>query len=95
MSDGPMQRRLFVEMQPQEQAAHLAALQERRLRVVHKHQELVRAKQEATDEKVRAMLTKQCSTMQRDIDAAERAMSRIEERIIRITALRAMLEQGE
>lgn len=95
MNDGPMARRLFVEMPPLEQASFIEQLQARRLQVVAKYQELVTAKQAALGERTKQLIADQLRMLERDIATAERALGKVEGRLTKVAAMRAMLEQGD
>lgn len=92
--DTPVSRRLFIEMAPQEQSAYVQLLQERRLRVVRSYQQVQKEREEAALAKTKETLDKQSRMMQRDIDTAERAMSKVEDRMNKLSALRAMIAGG-
>lgn len=92
MSDGPMTRKLFVEMNVQEQGEYLLLLQSRRLVAVTQYQQAQAALAAAEKSRVADKLRDQLRMIDRDLASVERALDKVEGRWTKINALRAMME---
>lgn len=95
VSDTPMHRRMFVELSPQDQYTFVEQLRERRLRVVREYEALQAERARVQQQQWTEALAKQLSMMDKDIATTEKAIERIDKRMIRIAALRAALYQGD
>lgn len=69
----------------------LEGIRTRRLSAVRQYEDAMRVAKETSDIRARAALTKQCEQLSKAIETAERAMNRIDERVLKVRALRLEL----
>ena len=90
--DNAFHRRLFVELSLAEQDAYLHGLRDRRLAAVRKFQAMQELKQQAKDARTRKQVDDCLRMLQKELDAAEKALDKVEVRANKLQALRLMVE---
>lgn len=90
--DTPFKRRLFVELSLTEQDDYLQGLRDRRLRAVREYKAMQELKQRAKDERTRKQIDDCLRMLQKELDAAEKALDKVEVRANKLHALRLMVE---
>lgn len=90
--DTPFARRLFIELSLDEQNAFIEGIRTRRLASVEAFTNAQALKQRAKDERLVAKLGKECDMMEKEIDALDRALAKVEKRATNLTAIRLIIE---
>lgn len=83
--------RALYQMSFDEMEKLLEGIRKRRLSAVRQHEEAVRIAKEATDEKARISLYKQCEMCEKNIERVDKALDALETRVNKMRALRLEL----
>lgn len=94
MSDTPMHRRLFVEMNAEEQQQFIDGIQQRRLATVQRYKDAMALKQQVKDAKLAADMEKTCTKLTRDMERYDKLHDAIMASIGKITALSTLAKAG-
>lgn len=88
-----MRRQLFVEMTTAQQIAWLEGIRERRLASVNAYKELQAAKAKARDARLQAKAEQELRMMDKELEALEKAINKVEARRAKLVVLKAIIEQ--
>lgn len=86
INDTAMHRVLFVEMTTQQQEQMLEQIRNRRLVALQTRNELEAKKQIIKDERTRDTIEKEQRMLQKEWDALDKAIQKVEVRLLKITA---------